>query len=234
MYIYNFIIPSVFVFFLYLNHSIFIKLNEREETGPFNTGLVSSFVRVFCLPFVVGSRSVVTTVNNRCPPPLGEPTALLIREPRIRLRGDPRGFGFLVLPMSMLSLFLFSLFPHPFFPTKTMTTTTTDPLTMDSLDVEDILIDCDDEANSVVPQTDDERAISILRQCRSMYRDSVKGIILSAKHECVKDISELYGVPPVLVFHAIERGAVHAHNSFRAPDPPNPESETKVSAPGSV
>ncbi len=43
------------------------------------------------------------------------------------------------------------------------------------------------------------------------------GAMLSAKQDALKSVSELYGIPVALVFHAVEHGAYNAHNRFKAP-----------------
>lgn len=81
--------------------------------------------------------------------------------------------------------------------------------------------DCFDDP-AVEPLTDDGRAVTVLRQCVSLYNTVLKSSKLGVKMDAIKDVSELFSVPPALVMHAVEHGPLNAHYTFRHPDSSEP------------
>ena len=70
--------------------------------------------------------------------------------------------------------------------------------------------------NANVPAlTEDDRAVSILRQCVKTYRANILGNMLSIQLDAIKEVSEVYGVPPALIQHAVDHGPANAHFSYK-------------------
>lgn len=87
---------------------------------------------------------------------------------------------------------------------------------------ESFLEQLDTEFDSEVdsPFDEDERAVAILTNCVKLYKSTILGAVLSVKQETLKEVSELFGVPATLVYHAVELGPRNAHTSYKAGEMP--------------
>jgi len=88
------------------------------------------------------------------------------------------------------------------------------PLEDEKRRLDDVITDSLDELDE--PFDEDERAVQILKQCASLYRGKLRAAADSVSVEALKEISELYRVPPPLIMHAVEHGPKNAHSSYRA------------------
>lgn len=87
--------------------------------------------------------------------------------------------------------------------------------------VEDKLSDLflsDIDCECPTPMSEEQRAVAILAQCASLYKSKLRSEILAKRIELLKDISELYHIPPALIYHAATYGPRHAHSNYKNPE----------------
>ena len=98
--------------------------------------------------------------------------------------------------------------------------------------LDEFITDALDEER-IEPLDEEEKAIAILKQCGALYKSKLHSAYNSACIETLKEVSELYRVPPPLVYHAVHHGARNAHTAYRA-KPPQPLKKSPCSEPEST
>lgn len=65
------------------------------------------------------------------------------------------------------------------------------------------------------PLTDDEKAFQILSEAVHLYKESLKGLMLSNRPEVLKEVAATTGVSATILLYASKFGILKAHMMFR-------------------
>lgn len=81
--------------------------------------------------------------------------------------------------------------------------------------LDDLVVGVLDEENNE-PYDEDRKAIEVLSQCADLYKNKLTAKAKDASVEVLKEISELYHVPPPLIYHSVKYGPRNAHSTYKA------------------
>ena len=75
---------------------------------------------------------------------------------------------------------------------------------------------CEDNCpdSSIEDLNENDRALQLLIEATSMFRSVLRGAVLTARPDALRDISELTGVPATIIYYAYRHGVLRAHKMY--------------------
>lgn len=68
--------------------------------------------------------------------------------------------------------------------------------------------------NEETKLNDQDKGFALLNLAIDLYRKQLEGVVLSSRHELLKEVQELTGVQAVILLYALKYGVVNAHMNF--------------------